>query len=147
METSQLIQRVKDGTPNVPLYQKRITTADLSKPVAAGGRVVQVFSNTDMRNGHDGLAAIAKEAGIDVAQLERGHYVVFINTHRTQIKMFAAYNVVASYKARAGEVLNLNTIPLIIRSFNGSGVIKYDEALKQAVEEALSRKRRQSAEQ
>src|SRR5204862_105846 len=99
-------------------------------------------SRADLRNGHDGLTAIAKDEGVDVSKLSEGEYVIFINAERNKLKMFAAHNVVAYYKTRPGEVLDMRTIALIPRAFTGSGRINYDEALKETVEGLLARRRR-----
>lgn len=109
-----------------------------NKPIK--GDIVQVFQNADMRNGHDGLRIAAASAGIDTDTLTPGTYVVFINSKRTMVKLYAANNVIAFYRARAKEALDIRTIPMIVKSFKGSGRIEYDEALKQAVVEALRRR-------
>lgn len=139
MNTQSIVERVKSGVPNFALAEKVVK----SKEFSTGGRILQVFSNADLRNGHDGLTTIAKLQGIDVARLRRGEYVIFINSSRDKLKLFATHNVVAYYKTRPGEVLDLRTISLIPRAFNGSGRIDYDSALKEAVEQALARRRRQ----
>ena len=58
-----------------------------AEPVHAGGRVLQVFLHADMRNGHEGLAIMAKEQGIDVSKLEPGQYVVFVNGANDKLKL------------------------------------------------------------
>lgn len=109
-------------------------------------QILQCFFDADLRNGHDGLAAIAKKKKIDVTKLEPGRYIVFVNSSKDKIKMYAASNVVAYYKCRAGEKLNLLAIREIPKSFTASGQIDYDSALKIAIEKALARRARRKAE-
>lgn len=99
-------------------------------------RIVRCFMNADLRKGHDGLSGLAKEmANIDVNNLTPGEYVVFINTHKNKIKVYAANQVIAYHRHRGR--IDMNTIRLIPRSFTGSGM-NYDEMLKRAVIENLA---------
>lgn len=108
-------------------------------PVHAGGRVLQVFLHSDMRCGHEGLAILAKEAGIDVTKLAHGQYVVFVNSASDKIKLYATSHVVAYMQLPKGQKFDLRVISEIPKAFNGSGKLDYDKALKGAVEGALQR--------
>lgn len=103
-------------------------------------RVVRVFPEVYMYYGHDGLVAIAKEAGIDLQQLKPGELVVFINTTRDKIKLYGANNVIGYYRNKPGHPIDLRTIPLICKSFGSSGRIDYEANLKEAIIKALERK-------
>ena len=105
-----------------------------------GGRVLQVFLNADLRNGHEGLAELAKERGIDVTKLLPGQYVVFVNAGKDKLKLYAAANVLAYLKLTGGQKFDLRVIAHIPKAFNGSGKLDYDKSLKDAVEEALRRR-------
>jgi hypothetical protein len=101
--------------------------------------ILRCFLNVDLRNGHDGLAEIAKQNDIKATEIESGSYIVFINTQRTKLKMFAAGNVIAYLKMPQGDKINMNVIRELPTVFNGKS-INYDKALKSAVEKAMNRK-------
>lgn len=89
-----------------------------------------------MANGHDGLSAIAKKSRINVADLETGSYVVFVNVARDRIKVYAAQNVVAYVRLSQGRKVDLRVIKEIPRVFNGTS-INYDKALELVVNRRL----------
>ena len=105
-------------------------------------RVLELFQGVDMRNGHVGLAEIARKGSkkINVDELEIGEYAVFINKAQTRMKLYAANGVVASAVARPGERLNILSVPHIVASFGASGRMDYDAALKQAIKDAMKRR-------
>lgn len=103
-------------------------------------RALQLFLNSDLRCGHEGLAAIAKRQEIDVEKLERGEFVIFINALKNRVKLFTANNVIAYLQLKTGSI-DLRTIALIPQSFNASGKIDYDSALKEVIEKHLSGRR------
>lgn len=105
------------------------------------GRVLQCFLNADLRCGHEGLATLAKQNGIDITQLQPGQYVLFINSHKDKLKLYASNNVVAYLKLSTGQRLNMATIQLIPKAFRGTGTIDYDKALREVLLTALARKR------
>ncbi len=103
-------------------------------------RVVQVFMNADLRNGHEGLAKMAKEFKIDVEKLNPGEFVIFINAHKDRLKLYAANHVIAYLKAPKGGRLDLRTIQLIPETFMAKGKIDYDADLKRVLLEFLARR-------
>lgn len=103
--------------------------------------IVQCFLNVDMRNGHDGLAAIAKDNGIKVNEIDSGSYLVFVNSQKTKLKLYAAGQVIAYLRMPSGNKINMNVIREIPTVFNGKS-INYDQALKTAVEQAMEKKRK-----
>ena len=103
-------------------------------------RALQVFLNADFRCAHEGLALIAKSHKIDVSKLEIGEYLIFVNTAKDRLKLYAANNVVAYLKLKTGKI-DLRTIQLIPQAFNGSGRIDYDAALKEVIDRELARKK------
>lgn len=105
-------------------------------------RVVQVFLGTDLRCTHLGLALIAKQHKINVEKLEPGEYVLFLNNDKNKLKLYAANHIVAYLRLPDNQKLDMKTIQLIPRAFQGSGRIDYDKALKQVLEEALAKKQR-----
>ncbi len=108
----------------------------------ANGQILQCFLNADLRCGHDGLASLAKKHDLNVTKLIPGQYVVFINSARNRLKVYAASNVIAYLKLATGGRIDLNTVREIPRVFNGSGKIDYEEALRIAVNKSLAKKSR-----
>jgi hypothetical protein len=94
-----------------------------------------------MRNGHDGLAELAKKENIDVKKLERGQFVVFINSSKDRVKVYAASNVIAYMKSSKGQKIDLRVIREIPRAFNGAG-ISYDEAVEKMLSVKMAQKSR-----
>lgn len=92
-------------------------------------RILRVVFNTDLRNNHDGLTTIAKRLKIDTSKLKPGEFVVFINTAKTALKLFAAGQVVAHFRMPSYRKMDMRIIGLIPRFFNGRE-LKYDDALK-----------------
>lgn len=111
-------------------------------PTKSHGRVIHVFLNSDMRNGHEGLALTARQNKIDIAQLQPGQYLVFINSKKDRLKVYAAFGVVAYLRLPSGQTLNMESIRLIPRAFNGGINLDYDKALRETLEEALQRRNR-----
>lgn len=103
-------------------------------------RALQVFMNADLRCSHDGLSALAKAQNIDVSKLEPGEYVLFINSGKNLLKLYAANNVIAFLKLKTGKI-DLKTIRLIPQAFNASGKIDYDKTLREVIERELSREK------
>lgn len=99
-------------------------------------RILRVVFNADLRNSHDGLEAIAKDFKLKVSELEIGEFVVFMNTRKTAIKIYAAGNTIAHFKMPGGKKLNLKTIAMIPRYFNGSE-FRYDQALREVIEKEI----------
>lgn len=126
------------STEPTALAPRALVQAQIRKE--ATGRVLQIFLNHDLRNGHDGLSGIAKEAGIDTRKLVPGQYVAFINAKKDKLKLYAANGVVAYLKLEAGRKIDERVIRELPRVFQG-GRIDYDKALKEVVETALARKR------
>jgi hypothetical protein len=118
---------------------KRIVTKELKAKPTKNGRLLQVFLNQDMRNGHEGLAAVAKSAGLDVKALEPGQFVVFVNSAMDRLKMYAAANVVA-YQSLAGRKVDMRVIREIPRVFQATGTLDYDQALEKVVQDHFTYK-------
>jgi hypothetical protein len=93
------------------------------------GAIIQCFLDADMRNGHEGLAELAKKENINVQTLQRGQFVVFINSAKDRVKIYAASNVIAYMRSVRGQKIDLRVIREIPRAFNGGG-ISYDETIE-----------------
>lgn len=95
-------------------------------------RVLRVVFNTDLRNSHDGLSQLAKDFKIDTARLKPGEYIVFINTAKTALKLYAAGQVIAYFRMPTHRKMDMRVISLIPRFFNGRE-LKYDDALRELI--------------
>jgi hypothetical protein len=94
-----------------------------------------------MRNGHDGLAELAKKENIDVKKISRGEFVVFVNSAKDRVKVYAASNVIAYMKSSKGQKIDLRVIREIPRAFNGGG-ISYDETIEKMLSLKIAQKPR-----
>lgn len=112
------------------------------KIFAPTSRVLQCFLNADLRCGHNGLSALSRQNGIDITKLRPGQYVLFINSKKDKLKLYACNNVLAYLRLPAGGRLNMAAIQLIPRAFQNTGRIDYDKALREVLLTALARQRR-----
>lgn len=103
-------------------------------------KILRVFLGADLRCSHDGLNEIAKSNGIEVGTLTPGNFVIFINSKKNMLKLYAANNVIAFLKLKSGTI-DLRTIAKIPEAFKASGKIDYDSALKKIIEEHLTKKK------
>lgn len=101
--------------------------------------IVRCFLDTNMALAHDGLSEIAKRAGIKINDLEPGEYVAFVNRAKDRFKIYAAQNVIAYWRARKGDRLDLRVIREIPRVFNGSAIGDYDKALERVLAPRLAK--------
>ena len=113
-------------------------------------KIMHVYSNVNLQNGHDGLTAIAKkENKVDVSKLNVGQFALFINRAFTAVKVFAANNVIVHYKHPKNHILDYKALRLIPDFFDGQS-IGYMKALKQVIEQdyphIVERKRRNQEE-
>jgi hypothetical protein len=104
-------------------------------------KIIQCFTNVDLRNGHDGLAELAKRSGVNVADLQPGQFVPFINPAKTRMKLFCANDIVLYYRAKSGQI-DLRIISELPKIFKTTGRIDCDSALKTAIEKSLARRAR-----
>lgn len=111
-----------------PFYLK-LDKLTKQTPKTKTGRILRYFPDTHLGNGHDGLAKIAKKKGVDVTNLRVGEYVVFVNTTKTALKLYAPGNIVSYLKMPGTQRLNLGIIRSIPMFFNGTE-IDYKGALK-----------------
>jgi hypothetical protein len=100
-------------------------------------KIIQVFLNADLRCGHDGLAKLANDNNINVANLEPGQFIIFINTEMNRLKLYAANQVIAYLRLKEGKI-DIRAIQLIPRAFLASGRIDYDKAIKEIIESKLT---------
>jgi hypothetical protein len=116
-------------------YENQVQTVSDAKRTIQ--KIIRFFPETDMRNGHDGLAKIAKDNKINVTQLNLGEYVIFVNKKKTAIKMYAPNHIIVHQRLPGGARLDARVISLIPKYFNGTK-INLDGALKEVITKALS---------
>lgn len=102
-------------------------------------RIVRVIFDADLRCSHDGLRATAKKLSVSVDDLNMGEYVVFINSKKNMLKLYASGNTIAHFKTPDHRKMNLKVIAQIPKYFNGRE-LKYDDALKAVIEKEFGRK-------
>lgn len=103
------------------------------------GRILQIISDVSMANSHDGLTAIAKKHGLDTKNIEVGTYLVFINSKKDKMKIYAASETIAYVRLARGRHIDLRVIAEIPRVFTGRRV-NYDQALELMINKRLSEK-------
>lgn len=92
-------------------------------------KVIRYFPNADLRCGHDGLRALAREHKVDPWALNPGEFLVFANKSQTKLKIYGPGNLIAYLKAPDNRRLDLHVVRLIPKFFKG-GTFQYDDALK-----------------
>lgn len=103
-------------------------------------KIVRCFFDTHMGLAHDGLREVAKRQGLNLDALTEGEFVVFINTSKDRLKVFATRNTFAYWRAQKGVKLDLRVIREIPRIFTGSAIGEYDKALEAALVHKLASK-------
>ena len=103
-------------------------------------KLVRYFSNVHLGNAHRGLAQLARKENIDVRNLGKGEFVVFVNTKQTAFKMFAPGNIIAHYKNKEDKRIDPRTIVMLPNYFDGAE-INYDRALKAVIEREFKEKK------
>lgn len=54
-------------------------------------KIVHVFLDADLRNGHDGFDAVLKKQDIKISDLDAGEAVLFLNTAKTKAKAYGPH--------------------------------------------------------
>jgi hypothetical protein len=101
-------------------------------------KIVRCFFDTHMGLAHDGLKEVAKRHQLNLDKLAEGEFVVFINTSKDRLKVFASQNTFAYWRAQKGVKLDLRVIREIPRIFTGSAIGEYDKALEAALTHKLA---------
>ena len=100
---------------------------------------MQVFLNTDLRMGHPGLSKLAIKNKLNPDTLADGEYILFINSKKNKLKLYAAKEIVAYLRLKTG-VLDMRAISIIPRVFESRGRVDYDEAIREVLTKELARK-------
>ena len=102
-------------------------------------KVIEVFYDIHMHNGHDGLERILKDDG---TKLDKGQVAVFINTSWTALKMLTPDRVLLHFKQPGPRPIDPNTIPYLPTCINGNK-LDYSKALDAAVRSQFSQWKKQ----
>lgn len=120
-------------TPNFQNYLSNILKAKATK-----NAIVGYFPEADLRCGHSGLSQQATKAKIDLKNLARGEYVVFLNKRQDKMKIMTAGNMLVYQKTFNYSKINPHIISLIPKYFGGRG-LDYEGALREAIEKDFKR--------
>lgn len=97
-------------------------------------KLIDVYFNVSMSNGHNGLYKKAKSSG--------SGYCVFVNKAWTAMKMITPGNVVLHYKAKnLNQPINMDTIKYLPNCVSG-GELDYTAALESAVKAQMAKRRK-----
>lgn len=96
--------------------------------------VIKFFPESDLRSGHAGLSAKARENGISTEKMKPGEFLIFVNRARSQLKMYAAGQTIAHVKAPKNNMIDYRVVKYVPRFFNGTQ-INFKEAQKAALKE------------
>lgn len=103
----------------------------LHRPLGTN-KILRVIFNADLRCSHDGLRKIAKDLSLNVDTLRIGEFLVFINSRKSALKIFAAGQTIAHFKMPGERKMDMKIISMIPRFFNGQE-LKYDAALREKI--------------
>lgn len=95
-------------------------------------KIIHVFTNADLRCGHDGLRRLAKSK----ANLKKGEHAVFINSARDKMKILS-HGDLLSYKRSVRGKLDLETVRHIPDAFGVQGGFSYRKALEKVLKEKV----------
>jgi len=102
----------------------------------SGGRIVRVFLDVNLAQGHDGLRDEAKRGKVTTDKLEPGEYVVFVNRAQDRVKIYTGNGVLAYLRSK-GQRIDLSVISKIPAAFKNNGKLDYDSELAKILKEKL----------
>lgn len=88
----------------------------------------QTFFNVDFRYRHNGINEVARQAGVNLKDLEPGNVVVFFNTSKTQFLM-AFSNQTILHHNNGNTKIEVRAIDDVIRHVMRTGKMSYDDGL------------------
>ena len=80
-------------------------------------KVIEIYHHVNIANGHDGLHQIAAEDDIDLGALQKGTFIVFLNSKKDRIKLFAHNDTYAYYRLKKGQIMTNQIIKDMVLSF------------------------------
>jgi hypothetical protein len=97
-------------------------------------KTVHVFTDVDMRMGHEGLEDVARGHRVSLKGLEAGEAAVFISRNRMRMKAYSWNGVVSYLRAKALRPFDLSAVDEFAKAFSPEGVMDYDKAIKKRLE-------------
>ena len=95
-------------------------------------KVLHLFTEVSMSNGHDGLIAMASRRKVNVKNLDVGDFALFINKRLTAMKLFGANNVIVHYKAPDNRPIDPRALRYVPR-FVSETDIGYDSGVLELI--------------
>lgn len=108
------------------------------KRVRTGYHLQQILFNVDFRFGHDGLNMMAKQAGINLQELQHGNVIVFFNSAKTSMKV--AFSDQDIFHHRQPNRIEERSIPEIMKKLNNTGKIDYPDALANFLTRSINKR-------
>ncbi len=101
-------------------------------------KIIRIFSDVDLRNGHDGLNSLAAEKKIKLNDLADGEFVFFLNAKKDKIRIFCSRDAFISWRSPSGKIRMemLKELPL---AFNGRE-FDFRGAMRKSLEKSLGLK-------
>ena len=90
----------------------------------------QTFFNVDFRYRHNGFNEIARQAGVNLKNLEAGNVVVFFNTARTQFILAFSDKTILHHNNGTQRV-ETRAMDDVIRGVLRTGKLNYDDGLSE----------------
>ena len=101
-------------------------------------RILKLFLDVHMGQGHDGLARIARKAKVNLQQLDTSDLVMFVNKNGDKLKVLGAQGRVVGYlKMERQRRIMKEALQFIPQTFGANG-FDYDAACRVALEKRLN---------
>jgi hypothetical protein len=104
-------------------------------------KLVHVFTDVDMRMGHEGLKSYAsRTAGLKLDALPPQTAAIFVSRGRSRMKVFSSNGVLSYMKNRGERPFDLSALAEFPRAFNPDGTLDYTRALERRLTALFKRK-------
>jgi len=103
-------------------------------------QIVHVFPNTDLRSGHDGLRKLALRNKRNPAQLDKGHFLFFINRAQTAFKLMGSNELLVYYRSVGKRMIDINAVKFIPSCFHKDGSFDYNIAVRHSLKELMGKR-------
>lgn len=101
-------------------------------------KIVRVFLNTNISNGHVGLREIAQKQNVNMNILSPEECLVFINKTKDKIKFFHVNQDMISYlRLPKNRPFVMETLSFIPKVYNPNAEVMYSKAVKEVLKGAL----------
>jgi hypothetical protein len=100
-------------------------------------KIIRVFQDVNMQNGHLGLNRLARKHNVAVDTKDRGEFIIFINKKQTMVKAMHAGGLLLFYKSPSGRI-TMGAIQNIPQAFNSDEHFWMEKAIQTALERKLN---------